>query len=230
MSEENGSKNRAGHIEDVGMLDLRWAKSAEDLSAIVSIEDVGVVLVPELLAGALARVSLEDVGLIVPIPPGENVHVMSGEVRLTAEMLAGGNPSAILVLVGQVTIANVVQSIGYQELRVYGQLYAPRGSESTIASKLTQFSGKVFYLPANARHLTGNNTIGQAYLELLPEPSALVVTGDLIFDADVTMETLRAKVPEIALLGGAITAPKALLPLLQILTQEKNGDIREREA
>jgi hypothetical protein len=230
MAEEHGSANRTGHIEDVGMLDLRWAKSAEDLSEIISIEDVGVILVPEHLVGALGRVDIEDVGLIVPIPPGENVHVMSGEVRLTGEMLAGGNPEAILVLVGQVNIATMVQSIGYKELRVYGQLYAPRGSEGAIAAKMTQFSGKVFYLPANARTLSGNTTIGKAYLELLPESSALVVSGNLDIEADVTVELFRAKVPEIVLMEGNLTASKALVPLLQILTQEKNGEIREREA
>jgi hypothetical protein len=227
-AKQDGSAPRAGHIEDVGMLDLRWAKTAEDIGNIVSMEDVGVVLIPEHLAGALGRVSMEDVGAIIPIPPGDNVNVMSGQVKLTGEMLAGGNPEAILVLVGQAHITTAVQSVGYKELRIYGQLYAPRGSEAAISGKLTQFSGQVFYLPANARTFNGNTTIGQAFLDLLPEPAALVVMGNLDFEADVTVEAVKAKIPEIVLMGN-INAPKALIPLLQVLTREKMGEIHERK-
>ncbi len=228
MADEKVSESRAGHIEDVGMLDLRWAKTAEDLSNIISMEDVGVVLVPEQLAGVLGRISMEDVGAIVPIPPGD-VNVLSGQVKLTGEMLAGGNPEAILILVGQTHISSVAQSVGYKELRVYGQLFALRGSEAAISAKLTQFSGQVFYLPANARNLMGKTTISQEFLDLLPEPCPFIVLGNLTIEPDVTVEMLKAKVPEIVLMGN-ITAPKALLPLLQVLTPEMMGEIREREA
>jgi hypothetical protein len=231
MAEETSSEKRSdqsGHIEDIGMLDLRWAKSAEDLAQIVSMEDVGLVLVPEHLAGALTRVSMEDVGTIVPVPTGDNVNVMTGQIKLTGEMLAGGNPEGILVLVGHVHISTPVQTVGYKEIRVYGQLFAPRGSEGAISAKLTQFNGQMYYLPPNARTMTGNNAIGAAFLDLLPEPIALVVMDNLDFEPDVTVEALKVRVKEIVLLGN-INAPKAILPLVQVLTVEKLGEIRERQ-
>lgn len=229
MADDGIGEMKSGRIEDVGFLDLRWAKSAEDLSNLVSLEDVGVVLIPEQLAGALARVSMEDVGVVVPVPSGDNVNVMTGQVKLTGEMLAGGNPEATLVLVGQFQIEGVVSSIGYKELRVYGQLFATRGSEGAIGAKMTQFSGQIHYLPSNARTVKGNTSISQAYLDLLPEPIAFVVMGSLNFEDDVTVETLKAKVTEIVLMGN-ITASKALIPLVQVLTKEQMGDIHERQA
>jgi hypothetical protein len=45
---------------------------------------------------------------------------------------------------------------------------------------------------------------------------------------DVTVEMLRSKVPEIVLIG-SLTAPRALLPILQVLTTEKAGSIDAKE-
>ena len=217
-----------GVIKDVGMLDLRYAKSPEDLAHIRKIVDVGCVLVPEHLAGVLAGISMSDVGSVVPIPVGDNVNCMTGQVRLTGSMLESGDAETILVIVGQAFITGEIKSVGYKELRVHGQLFAPRSGQEVISAKLAQLTGQNFYLPTDARMIMGEESIGAEFLELLDAPTAFVVMGELNFESDVTRELLKAKITEIVLMG-EIHAPKALIPLLQVITKEKMGEISVAE-
>ena len=48
--------------------------------------------------------------------------------------------------------------------------------------------------------------------------------GKLQFEADVPKELVRQKIPEIVLMG-TIEAPRHLVPLLQVLTKSKMGEI-----
>jgi len=77
-----------GTIRDMGLLDLSSAQSAEDLSGITSIHDVGAIIIPEDLMSALIRIDIHDVGSVVPIPRGANVSLHMGQTRLTGEALA----------------------------------------------------------------------------------------------------------------------------------------------
>ena len=218
----------AGDIQDVGMLDLRYAKVAEDLARIHSIKDVGLVLVPEHLAGVLAGVSMTDVGAVVPIPQEGKVNCLTGQVRLSAEMLESGDPDTILVIAGQAFIHGEMKGVGYKEIRVFGQLFAPRSAEAAISAKLTQLSGQNFFLPSDARTFMGEESIGKEFLELLDGPTALVVMGSLTIGAEVTRELLKEKISEIVLMG-TLKAQPALIPLLQVITKEKMGTITAEE-
>ncbi len=212
-----------GHIREMGMLDLRSAKTPEDLSGITSIEEVGVILIPEHLTTVLATIPMKEVGMIASVPEGANVQTQLGQVRLSGEALAAGDPEAILVVVGQLFITTPVTQIGYKQIRGIGQVFAPRGSEGALGAKL-QIQGQVFYLPADARTIMGDEKLGRQFLELLPKPVALVVMGQLTFTEEVTAELLQSKVTEIVLMG-QIFAPEALVPLVQVLTVEKMGQI-----
>jgi len=213
-----------GHLQKMGMLDLRAAKTAEDLKGITGISQVGCVLVPEHLATVLAQIPMTEVGSIVPVPEGENIKTQVGQIRLSGEALAGGNPDHILFIVGQVFITTPVTSVGYKEIWIHGQLFAIRGSEGTLGAKLTRMHGQTFYMPSEARVFMGEENIGREFLDLLPEPKAFVIMGSVTFEDDVTVELLKAKVLEIVLMG-QINAPAALVPLLQVLTVEKMGQI-----
>jgi len=217
-----------GVIHDVGMLDLRYAKVPEDLAHIRAIRDVGLVLVPEHLAGVLAGLSISDVGGVVPIPQDGEVKCLIGQARITGAMLEAGNPEAILVIAGQAFITGDVKRVGYKEIRVFGQLFAPRSGEAAISAKLAQLNGQNFFLPSDARTFMGEETVGKEFLELLEAPIALVVMGSLTFGSDVTRELLRSKVTEIVLMG-SIQAPADLVPLVQVLTKEKMGQINALE-
>ncbi len=221
---ESEQAYRAGHIEDVGFLDLRYARTEEDLAHIKSLEDVGLVLIPEHLAGYFARVRMEDVGVVVPVPQDCKVNCMTGQVRLTGEALAAGDANTILLIAGQAFVSGEVTSVGYKEIRVYGQFFAPRESKSVVSAKITQLSGQNFFLPAEARMVMGKQEINREFLELLPEPSAFVIMGEVTFNGDVSRELLQSKIPEIVLMG-KIVAPKQLQPLLEVITKEKMGEI-----
>jgi hypothetical protein len=217
-----------GVISDVGMLDLRYAKVPEDLAHIRAIKDVGLVLVPEHLAGVLAGISISDVGGVVPIPQDGEVKCLIGQSRITGAMLEAGDPEAILVIAGQAFITGEVKSVGYKEIRVFGQLFAPRSGEAAISAKLAQLNGQNFFLPSDARMFMGEETIGKEFLELLDAPTALVVMGSLTFGSDVTRELLKDKITEIVLMG-TIRAQAELVALLQVLTKEKMGEITPLE-
>lgn len=233
MSEAMASESSVGNIgrsiKDVGMLDLRYAKSAEDLAEISSISDVGVILISEDLIGALGRIDIKDVGTIVPIPTNGNVNCMTGQTRLTGEALASGDPETILVLVGQTFITTPVTSVGYKEIRVCGQLFAVRGSEIALTAKISHLTGQNFFLPADHRIVMGEESLGVEFLELLPAGTAFVVMGKLYVDEDVPKALLLEKVQEIVLMG-EILAPAHLLASLQMITKEKMGEIKQRDA
>ncbi|MCW3095986.1 MAG: hypothetical protein JWL77_1604, partial [Chthonomonadaceae bacterium] len=139
-----------------------------------------------------------------------------------------GDPEKILVLVGQLFITSVVQSVGYKGIHATGQIFATRGSESALIAKLIHIHGQVFYLPANPRVFMGEESIGEAFLELLSEPTPLVIMGNLTIEKEVSAELLKSKISEIVLMG-QLHVPKALLPLAQVLTKDKMGEIKTYE-
>jgi hypothetical protein len=218
------SATTAGHIHDLGLLDLRFAKTPEDLSHITRISDVGMVLISESMAPALMKIPINDVGTVVHIPDGVQVNCLTGQTRISGEALASGDPASILFIAGQFFVTSPITSIGYKEVRVAGQLFAPRGSEAALTAKLTQLTGQILYLPDNPRLVMGEESFGKAFLELLPEPTSMVIMGQVTFDDDVTVELVRSKLTEIVLMG-QIHAPAALLPILQVITKEKMGQI-----
>jgi len=218
----------SGQIHEVGVLNLLSAKTAEDFKGITSISEVGVILVPEHLAAELMKVPMHEVGTVAAIPEGDNVNLQVGQIKLTGEALAAGDPERILVVVGQLCLTSVVPSVGYKGIHVTGQIFATKGSENAIGAKLISLQGQIFYIPANPRLIMGEESIGQEFLELLPEPVPLVVMGKLTIEADVTREMLKSKINEITLMGD-LNVPKTLLPLAQVLTVEKMGEIHGYE-
>jgi len=218
----------AGHIHNVDFLDLSSAKTPDDLQGITRITNVDCVLIPEHLMTALTRIPMENVDTVIPVPGGENLKLQVGQIRMTGEALSAGNAEDILFVAGQLFITTPVTSVGYREIRVHGQVMAPRGSEAALGAKLGRLTGQILYLPAKARTIMREETIGKAFLELLPEPAALVVMGQLTIEDDVTVELLQSKVPEIVLFG-QIRAPQALVPLVQVLTTEHYGQIAAKE-
>jgi hypothetical protein len=77
----------SGGISNVGVLDLTGMKSTEELAGIESISQVGVVLVPESLMSGLLGVPMEKVGATIAVPTGENVKLVTGQMKTTGEAL-----------------------------------------------------------------------------------------------------------------------------------------------
>jgi hypothetical protein len=224
--EAQTSQTPAGEIKYVAVLDLTGFTTPEEVAAITRISYVAVVLAPESLMPAVLRIPMDKVASVVPVPAGRNVKIMAGQAQITGEALAnpGGDPDDIYLIAGQLIITTPVQSVGYKQLIVAGQVLAPTGSEAALGAGITRQTGQVIYYPPGARIFIGEDRFSAAFFELLDEPLTMLLVGDYRIAPDVTVELLRAKVRRI-LLVGELHAPAALVPILQVLTTDKFGEI-----
>lgn len=227
MNEQETTRH-SGEIHDMGVLDLRYATSPEDLKGITAIHDVGVVILSESAASALASIQLSDVGSVVTLPSGVDVNCMTGQIKLSGAMLENGDPDTILFLVGQTMIQGEIKSVGYKEIRAVGQLLVPRSGMAAFSAKLKNMTGQILYVADKYRLVMGEETFDEEFLEMLPEPTAFVVMGSLSFSDGVTKELLQTKATEFVLMG-SIRAPKHLASILNVLTVEKFGHIETIE-
>jgi hypothetical protein len=156
---------------------------------------------------------------------GQEFRHLTGQSRLSGESIAnpGGSRDDVLLLIGQVIITSPVTHVGYQRVIYTGQLLAPRASEDTLAPALSG-SGQVCWYAGAPRFMVGDDVLGRAYFELLDDPIALTVVGSVRIEDDVSPGLFRAKVSEITVVGD-LTAPKHLIPVLQVLTTEQYGEV-----
>jgi hypothetical protein len=131
----------SGGISNVGIVDLTGMKSTEELAGIGSISRVGVVLVPESLMSGLLAVPMEKVGATVPT--GEKVKLVAGQMKTTGEALADpGREEDVLVVAGQLLVTTPVERVGYSEMIIAGQVYAPEGSEGALTAGISRLTSQ----------------------------------------------------------------------------------------
>ena len=219
----------SGAISNVGVLDLTGMKSTEELAGIGSISRLGIVLVPETLMSGLLAVPMEKVGATVPVPAGENVKLVTGQMKTTGEALASaGREEDVLVVAGQLLVTTPVERVGYGEMIVAGQVYAPQGSEGALTAGISRLIGQVFYYSGKPRFFVGSERFGKGFFEVLEGPMAMILVGDFAIERGVPADLLKEKVTQI-LLAGNLQAPQELLPLVQVLMVEKAGSISALE-
>lgn len=155
----------------------------------------------------------------------QEVKLLTGELTLRGETLAntGGSPDDILVLAGQVTIAGPVAAVGFQRIYFGGQLILPRESEALLAPLLTG-GGAIAWYAGLPRFFVGDETFGRGFFELVDRPIALALVGTFRIEQDVPPDLVRDKITEITLVG-RLTAPKELIPILQMRVTEKYGEL-----
>ncbi len=219
-----------GEIANLGVLDLTAMTSPDELAVITSIRKVGTVLVPEALQPRLLAIPMSAVGAVVPIPAGERVRVLTGQVTLTGEALASpGGEGEMLVVVGQLIVTTPVERVGYQGLLVHGQLLAPKGSETAIGAALRRLSGQTIYYSGEPRLFAGHDRFERGFFEALERPAALVLAGNYVIEPNVSVDLLKEKVSQV-ILAGTLHAPRALVPVLQARCEMKAGAIAPLEA
>ena len=221
----------SGHIGHIGILDLSWAKTEEDLSGIEKIEHVGVVRVPEHLYQYVISIPCHHVGSIEVTGRGPTQE-LTGKNRVSGDFLAAGDPGATLSVTGELLITPPLQEIGFRAIRLTGMMLAPRESEALISGKLERITGQIIYYPTDKgppRLFRNKERIGREFLEWLPEPSVWVILGEVTVEDNVDADLVRAKVPEIVVYGKLI-GPEELVPILQVLAVDKFGAIIGRKA
>jgi hypothetical protein len=187
----------------------------------------GVVMAPRGSEAALAAALIRSTGSVgyYDYSEGQVVKVFQGQTRLRGEALANrtGQPSDIAVVAGQLVVTTPLPGLGFQQVVVAGQLAAPEESVDVLEPALTVVGQVVWYSGA-ARAFLGVERFGRGFFELLDAPLTLVLSGSFHIAPDVPAELLREKVAGIALVG-TLRGSKELLPTLQLLTTEKQGEI-----
>ena len=165
-----------------------------------------------------------------PYAEGQEVKVLSGQVRLSPAMLANptGRPDDILVVAGQVVVTGEVTTVGYRTTMIAGQLAAPTASRDVLEPAIQVQGQAIWYEGVNPRVYFGDARIGPDFLRLLDPPAALMVLGDLTVAEDVTEAALREKLTGIAVFGD-VFAPAGLIGAVQILATDVFGDIKAND-
>ena len=136
------------------------------------------------------KLSINNLGSIIPVPEGVRVELHSRPMFAGGEYLSWGSDDVMLVVSGALFVTSPVERVGYREIRIDGPMYVPKGSEGPIRAKLRDLRGPSFSYryPPGARLIISEETFGRAFLEMLPEPTPLLVFGELTFEKDVTPE------------------------------------------
>ena len=188
----------------------------------------GVILAPRGSEAALAAGLSHVTGVVsyYDYAEGQKVRVFQGQTRLRGETLAnaGGQASDIAIVAGQLVLTSPVATLGYQQVVVAGQLAAPEESMDSLEPAL-HVVGQVVWYSGTARAFAGQERFDRGFFELLDEPITLVLSGAFDIGPDVPPELVREKVRAIAL-SGALRAPRAVVPVLQLLATQKQGVIK----
>lgn len=194
---------------------------------------IGTVLAPRGSEQALGQALGGGTGSVTyyPYAEGQEVKVLSGQVRLSPAVLANpaGRPDDILVVAGQVVVTGEVTAVGYRTTIIAGQLAAPAASRDVLEPAIQIQGQSIWYEGENPRISNGDARIGPDFLRLLDPPAALVVLGDLTIEAGVSEEALREKLTGIAVFGDVI-APANLIGAVQILATDVFGEITVADA
>jgi hypothetical protein len=160
-----------------------------------------------------------------PYTEGTRVQVRDGGL-MGGEALANpaGQPTDVLLVSGTLVLTSAVESIGYQQVVVLGNVLVPRGAESSVAGRFHTQGGRVIAYDAPPRLFEGKHTLSAGYFELLDNPITLVIDGKCVIDDDVTPELIRQKVAGLVL-DGKLVAPRHVIPALQVVALVLDGKI-----
>jgi adhesin HecA-like repeat protein len=158
---------------------------------------------------------------------GQDIKVLSGQVRLSGAMLANpaGQADDVLIAAGQVVITGKVTTIGYRQVIIAGQLAAPTASRDLIEPRAHVQGQAAWYRGDDPRVFYDDTSLGPDFFRLLDHPVSLIMLADLTITADVTEAMMREKITGISLFGDA-TAPPGLVGVLQALSTDAFGTIR----
>jgi hypothetical protein len=177
----------------------------------------------ETALGGASRLSGQVV--YYPYREGATVRMVSGST-VSGEALAnpGGDPSDILLATGQLVVTSPIHQLGYQHVVVIGFAVAPKDTDAAVLSRFTSVAGQVTSYAGTARVFDGKDHFSAAFFEFFETPITLVLDGKFSIDEDVTPELLRQQVAGIVL-DGKLTAPRRLVPVLQVLCFARDGRI-----
>jgi hypothetical protein len=190
---------------------------------------VGSVLAPRGSEAALGPALAGGTGGVSYYTPasGQDIKVLSGQVKLSGAMLANpaGQADDMLIAAGQVVITGEVTAVGYRQVIIAGQVAAPAASRDVIEPRAQVQGQAAWYRGDDPRVFFADTSLGPDFFRLLDHPVSLVVLGALTITAGVTEAMMREKITGISVFGDT-TAPPGLVGVLQVLTTDAFGAIR----
>ncbi len=192
---------------------------------------VGSVLAPRGSESALGPALAGGAGGVIYYQrtDAQELKVLSGQVRFSGAMLANpaGQPDDLLIAAGQVVVTGEVDTVGYRQVIVAGQLAAPAASRDAIEPRVQVQGQAAWYAGADPRVFYEDTSLGPDFFRLLDHPVSLVVLDDLAIADGVTEAMMREKVSGICVFGD-VTAPPELVGMVQALATDVFGSIRAR--
>lgn len=189
---------------------------------------VGSVLAPRGSEAALGPALSGGVGAVgyYPYVDGQDIRVLTGQVRLSGATLANpaGAADDVLLALGQVVVTGPVSTVGYAQIAVAGQFVAPASTRALLEPRLRVQGQSVWTRSDEPRVIMDDTEFGPDFFRLLDSPISLVVLGDLTIAAGVTETMVLEKIADIALVGDLRT-PAALVAALQVRCQDTLGSI-----
>lgn len=219
-------------ITHLPLLDLRHLASLDELKSVEEIAFIGTILLSNRLKDNIYSISMHHVGSVVTVPSDKNVKLVTGSTRIGGAFLenAGGDPDALLLVVGEMVVTSPFAKVGYSSVIVTGELFAPKASESVLAQAISQLNGELYFYEREPLVLTGRDWFGHEFFACLEEPVTLILRGDFQIEADVSPDLLREKVAAVYLWGNVQTVSSSQSSVLLARTVVKYGDIRPEQA
>jgi hypothetical protein len=175
------------------------------------------------LGSGLSRLSGQVV--YYPFREGATPRLVSGHT-ISGQALANlnGEPSDMLLATGHLVVTSPIQRFGYQQAVAIGYVAVPDGTDPELMGRFTSVTGQVTTYSGTPRVFDGKDHFSAAFFEFFDSPITLVLDGSFSLDDDVTPELLRQKLAGIVL-DGKLTAPRRLVPMLQVLCFARDGKI-----
>ena len=130
----------------------------------------------------------------------------------------------MLLATGSLVVTSPITELGYREVVAIGNVVVPEAVEPALLNRFTSVTGQVLTWSAPPRLFDGKDHFTAGFFELFDQPITLVLDGKYTFDDDVAPELLRRAVAAIVL-DGKISAPRRLVPMLQMLCIARDGRI-----
>jgi hypothetical protein len=160
-----------------------------------------------------------------PYVDGANVRVlMGGAVSGEAFANASGEATDMLLSIGPLVVTSPISRLGYGQVMAFGPVVVSRDTPSELLERIVALSGQLVTYTPPVRVFDGKDHFSAGFFELFEQPITLVLDGKFSIDEDVTPELLRHKVAGIVL-DGKLTAPRRLVPMLQVLCIARDGRI-----
>jgi hypothetical protein len=99
------------------------------------------------------------------------------------------------VVASQLLVTTPVERVGYGEMIVAGQVYAPQGSEGALTAGISRLTGQVFYYSGKPRFFVSSERFGKGLFEVLEGPMAMILVGEFAIERGVPADLPRRQLP-----------------------------------